>query len=243
MARAGNHDAVRAAIAGGTLHQWAAAQPRATPLQGRGVAWAARLPSGADVVVRHARHGGVLAPLTGDLFLSPSRAPRELDTALRLQAAGVPTPDVVAYVTYPAFGPFCRVDVATARVAGCDVPAAWAAAPTAAARDGIIHAIARLLRLLQGAGAHHPDLNVKNVLVSGDGGEQRAWVLDVDRVSFGEAGDSGIGRRNAQRLVASFRKWRALHALEIEVAHIRALLDGAGVAHGTLTDGWPSAPR
>ena len=56
-------DGVRRALeAAPSLHEWAAQESGATPFQGRATAWGVRLPgSGLDVVVRHARRGGVLA--------------------------------------------------------------------------------------------------------------------------------------------------------------------------------------
>src|SRR4051794_5825633 len=63
-----------------TLHEYAARHPAARGFQGRGVAYAVPLPqSGVRVVVRHNRHGGFFAPLTGDRFLPPTRAPYELE--------------------------------------------------------------------------------------------------------------------------------------------------------------------
>src|SRR5438309_4471890 len=51
---------VRAALRSGTLYGYAAAHEEARPLAGRGIAYAAPLPDGAAVVVRHNRHGGLL---------------------------------------------------------------------------------------------------------------------------------------------------------------------------------------
>lgn len=238
VARNDQHDAVREALTGRTLHQWASLRPGARALQGREIAWATELANGTAVVVRHSRHGGAFAALTGDLFLAPSRAPHELAAALRLREAGVPTPDVLAYAVYPAMGLFCRADVVTAVVDGVDFPAAWAAAHTPAAREAIIDAAAALLRMMQAAGARHPDLNVKNILISHTGGAPLAWVLDVDRVAFARAGDAGLAQRNARRLRLSLVKWRARHGLDVSEAHWAQLADGAAV----VFDGAPS-PR
>ena len=223
VAQRDHHDAVRASLARETLHVWAARQPGARPLQGRGVAWATRLSSGLDVVVRHSQHGGLLAPLTRDFFLAPSRAPRELEVSLRLRNAGIPTPDVVAYVTYPAVGPFCRADVATALVAGGDLPTAWADSPSPAARDAIVDSVGALLRGLRTAGAHHPDLNVKNVFISAVGGAPLAWVLDVDRVTFGPPDDARTAQKNVTRLTASIEKWRSGRGLDFTGDYQRRL--------------------
>lgn len=214
---------------GGTLHGWASFQPGRREMRGRGVAWAVRLPDGSPVVVRHSQHGGLLAPLTGDMFLPPTRAPAELTAALRLTAASVPTPRVVAYVTYPAtLPPFRRADVATAEVVGGrDLPAALGLWP--GARTAVVRAVALLIARLGGAGARHPDLNVKNVLITmagpaeagdagdigdtGDGADAGArpalaHVLDVDRVIFSDAGDDRVTAANLRRFTHSARRWR-----------------------------------
>jgi hypothetical protein len=219
---------VREALSGGTLYDWAAGRPGARALAGRGTAWATALPNGAEIVVRHSRHGGVLAPLTGDLFLPPSRAPHELVAAARLARAGVPTPEVAACVVYPALGFFCRADVATRTLRGADFPAAWRAAADEPARLAMLDATATLLRAMQRAGASHPDLNLKNVFLAGAGSGVTAFVLDVDRVAFGPADDPAIAGRNIARLVRSARKWRTRWGLAIGEDHILRLAAAAG---------------
>lgn len=235
VARETHHEALRMVLAHDTLHQWASKQPGARAMQGRDVAWATELSGGAKVVVRHSRHGGMLAALTGDLFLAPTRAPHELRTALALQAAGIPTPGVLAYAVYSAMGPFRRADVVTTLVDGADLPAAWAAAHTPAARDGIVDAMAALLRSLQAARARHPDLNVKNVLIAEADGAPVAWVLDIDRVNItSHVPQEMTGRSNAMRLFLSIMKWRRLHGLDFSAAHVDRLFAGAGVARPTF---------
>lgn len=207
-----------------TLHDWAAAAPDAQAFAGRGTSWGATLPCGSTpVVVRRSRHGGLLGPLQGERFLVPGRAPRELATALRLQEAGVRTPDVIAYALYPAGPGFCRIDVATRRLpAGADLPDRWRSAD-AVARAAILGAVAMLLRDLQAAGAWHADLNAKNVYLVGSGPRWQAWALDVDRVVFGRPNLPTIGARNLARLVRSLRKWRRRHGLAVDDATIAQL--------------------
>src|SRR5437868_1582061 len=78
-------DAVRRPLGRRPLYDYAATHPARRELRGRGVAYAVTLPDGETrVVVRHSRHGGLLGPVTGDRFLAPTRAPHELETALRL---------------------------------------------------------------------------------------------------------------------------------------------------------------
>ena len=52
------------------------------------------------------------------------------------------------------------------------------------------------------AGAVHPDLNMRNVLVDGT----NAYVLDVDRVYFLPPNDPRVAERNRARLLRSARK-------------------------------------
>lgn len=199
-----------------TLHCWAATVPGAQAFHGRATTWGTTLPKGGpSVVVRHAWHGGLFAPFTGDRFLWPGRAPWELEASERLRAAGVPTPAVVAYVLYPAGPGFCRCDVATARLPdGADLPKAWReAAPTQ--REALLTAVAALVRALGLVGAHHEDLNAKNIFVAPEGAAWRAFALDVDRVRFLAPGDGRATALNLARLQRSLRKHRDRHGLEI----------------------------
>jgi lipopolysaccharide kinase (Kdo/WaaP) family protein len=226
-------DAVRRAIGGRSLYHYAATHPDRRALRGRGVAYAVPLPDDKTrVVIRHSRHGGLLAPLTGDRFLAPTRAPHELRTALRLADAGVPTPEVIAYATYPAGGVLQRSDVATREVVGGRDLADVLAIPDAgAARAAALEATAGLLRSLERAGARHPDLNVTNVLiVASDGGPAGALVLDVDRVVFGNPGDARIGEANVRRLLRSARKLRSNGRITVTDAELSHLATASG--HG-----------
>ena len=226
-------DAVRRAVGERSLYDYAATHPNRRELRGRGVAYAVPLPDEETrVVVRHSRHGGLLAPVTGDRFLAPTRAPHELRTALRLAGAGVPTPEVIAYATYPAGSVFQRSDVATREVVGGrDLAHVLAVPDDAAARASALDATAELLLALERAGARHPDLNVTNVLiVPADGGSARALVLDVDRVVFGTPGDGAAGDANVRRLLRSARKLRSNGRITVTDAELSGLAAAAGHA-------------
>lgn len=225
-------DALRQALADdATLHAWAGRVPGARAMQGRGVAWAVSLPDGTPVVVRHNRHGGLLARLTGDRFLAPTHAQRELDLALRLAAAGVPTPEVVAYVVYPAGPVLARSDVATREVPDAEDLGVLLArtAPGDVARLRAYDATAALVAALARAGARHADLNAKNVLLA-DGGA-RALVLDVDRVSFGDDRAAAL-EANLARLARSLRKHEAKWGARFAPGEVDALADLARRALG-----------
>ena len=224
-------DAVRRAFGDRSLYEYAASHPARRELSGRGAAYAVPLPDGlTHVVVRHSRHGGLLAPVTGDRFLAPTRAPRELDTALRLADAGVATPQVIAYATYPAGGPFRRSDVATREViGGRDLTHVLATGKRAPNITTVLEGTGALLQALQRTGARHPDLNIANVLiVHDDTCGHRAMVLAVDRITFGVPNDRRVGAANLQRLLRSARKLRAQGRISVSDAELSALATAAG---------------
>jgi 3-deoxy-D-manno-octulosonic acid kinase len=211
------------AMGDGTLYAYGQTHPKARKLIGRGIAYAVPLPDGLTrVVIRHSRHGGVLAPVTGDRFIGRTRAPFELATALRLASAGVRTPEIIAYATYPAGALFRRSDVATREiVGGRDLAFVLLGSPSDAVKRAALEATAGLLAHLTRAGARHPDLNLKNVLLTRD--DSNAYVLDVDRVVFGRAGDPAITRRNFLRLERSAYKWQRLYGADIGPADLNWL--------------------
>ena len=207
---------VEDALDGGTLHEWASIQPLREEMRGRGTVYAVDLPVNppVSVVVRRNRHGGLLGSLTGEYFLTPTRAPLELSTSLRLAAAGIATPEVIAYAIYPAAGIFARSDVMTRRLpAGNDFPAAWMKA-NKTDRDLILLVTESLLVSLANAEAWHADLNLKNIYIAGTGPDMTAYLLDVDRVTF--PGGVDIAGRNFRRLERSARKWRTRWGLDFD---------------------------
>ena len=216
-----------------TLHGWASTLPGARAYEGRATAWGARLPNTSiDVVVRHAQHGGLLAALTGDRFVNPGRAPWELEVSRRLRDAGVPTPEVVAYLLYPAGPGFCRCDVATRRLPdGADFPTLWRTAAVDTGQQGaILVAVGALLRALANIGAHHPDLNARNIYLAREGGGYRAFVLDVDRIQFLPSGDPRVSARNLARLARSLRKLRERKEIVFPEPQLAALARHAGAS-------------
>ena len=221
VARKAQLEAICSVLTSGTLYQYAARHPEARPLSGRGIAYAVPLPGGERVVVRHNRHGGLLAPITGDRFLAPTRAPRELAAAIRLTAHGVPTPEIVAYVVYDAGPLLRRSDVASREVADSADLAAVLTSGTPQEQRTALAAATSLIALLSACGARHHDLNVKNVLLAPrQSATPTAYVLDVDRVEFSRPGDSRVTEGNLERFMRSARKWRALHGARVDESEL-----------------------
>jgi len=216
-----------AMLAEGTLYEAAARDLAARRYLGRGVAYAIALPvSGTRVVVRHNRRGGLLAPLTRDFFLPPTRAPYELAVSLRLSALGVRTPEVLMYGVHRLPIGLRRADVVTREVIGGRDLATYIHADASSVERGAAWAATReLLTALNAAGARHHDLNVKNVLLAPTADRLEAWVLDVDRVDFGEPDSVAVRRGNAERLLRSARKWRDLHGAVFDERELGSLLE------------------
>jgi hypothetical protein len=224
--------AIRKALAKPTLYEWAEAQCPREVFQGRGLAYGVALPAGAageettPVVVRRNRHGGLLRLMTGECFLTPTRAPLELEISLRLRSSGIPTPEVISHAIYRCGGLFARSDVMTRRLPdGADFPEAWQNADPSA-REKILDETAKLLAALAKAGAYHSDLNIKNIYVAGNNPEPKAYLLDVDRVVF--PGGSNISGMNFRRLARSLNKWRKQRGLDFSEDSLLRLADLAG---------------
>ena len=208
---------MRRALAGGrTLYQWAAAQPGRTAFVGRGEAYGVTL-GGTPAVVRHARHGGFLAPLLTDWFAGRPRFYREVALWGRLAGDGIRTPDVVAGVRYRA-GPGHRADVATEQVAGADLVEVFFGErpPAGPQRAAALEALGRLVRRLHDLGFVHPDLQLRNLLLTGAAGvAPQAWLLDVDtcRPMRGERDTERA--RNLARFYRSWDKWNGMRGAQL----------------------------
>jgi tRNA A-37 threonylcarbamoyl transferase component Bud32 len=204
-----------------TLYAFAARFPGATRYQGRLPAYGLALPhTGTRVVVRHSTHGGMLARVTGDRFLTPGRAPHELRIAHALRDAGVPTPDFIGYASRRAGPWLCRTDVLSGEVRDAhDLAAALRDAP--GDPRPVLEATARLIAALARAGARHADLNLKNVLVV-RGARLTASVLDVDRVTMG-VDPARAMTLNLARFERSARKWRTSERLPMSELDLRWL--------------------
>lgn len=214
-------DSVRDALRGGSLYSYAERHPRARALAGRGIVYAVPLPGEIEnVVIRHNHHGGLLAAVRRDVFLPPTRAPRELSTSERLRHHGVPTPTMLGYVTYPAAAGLRRADVMTREVVDAADLSVSLLSADSLERVRALAATASLITALSALGARHHDLNAKNVLLHrADGGRPEALVLDVDRVTFAE-GVEQAREQNLARLLRSARKWQTYQGARVTDAEL-----------------------
>ncbi len=202
--------------AGLTLTQWASAQPGAQRRRGRGrvdvVAAPAPGPDGrARWAVRHYWRGGaVAAPLLRDRYVATGdpRPFRELDASHQARRRGIPTPAVVAGAVYPA-GIFYRADLVTELIPdGSDLAEILfgPSPPLPEVSRSALEAAGHLVRRLEEARIHHPDLNAKNIFLGrGDGGSAHLLDLDGCRVLDARALiRSGPMRRRLERSLRKF---------------------------------------
>jgi len=220
---------LREALAEGTFYEYAEHHPEARPYTGRGMVYAVPLASGDCVVVRRSRHGGLIGTIRDDRFLGATRAPRELELSLTLRRLGVATPEIVAYATYPAGAMFRRADVVTREVPKSrDLAAALGTLARTDSKRSLIVATGKLLASLSVAGARHPDLNLKNVLIAdNDFGGVVALALDVDRVWLDAPFKQAVLEANLRRLSRSAVRWRRMQGLPIEEADLLAIESSA----------------
>jgi 3-deoxy-D-manno-octulosonic acid kinase len=213
----------------GSLYRWAQRQSGRAVFHGRGEAYGVDL-GGVPAVVRHARRGGAVARLSEDWFLGPPRFLREIPTARELAGSGVATPDVLAGVAYAA-GLGTRADVATARADGRDLATVLFgdAPPAGAERAALLAAVGRLVRRLHDAGYVHPDLQLRNLLVTaGAHAEPVVMLLDVDTCRRFVRTREAARRANLARLFRSWEKWNRAHGANISAPDRGAFEAGYG---------------
>jgi hypothetical protein len=220
------HSAVEQILSIETLYDYAARQADARKYKGRAVAYGISLGGNCgNVVVRHAMRGGLLGKSGSDLFFPPTRGLRELLNSIRLKVAGVPTPEVVGFLSYPAAGILRRGDVATREIPEShDLSVVLREMPSGPDRESCLRATATLLSALSKAGAHHPDLNARNVLITWDAHSgAKAHILDVDRIRFHVPSDPMVERANIERLERSLQKLKDRESLPVTSSDISIL--------------------
>lgn len=180
--------------------------------EGRSRTRVVSLAGGTRVLLRPLRHGGVLAPLTRDLYLGLRRPRRELAVTARLRAAGAPVPAPVLALGLRGPGPWRRLVVGTELEEGAEDALAFLA--RAPGRRRILDAAAaagRSVRRFHDAGGVHPDLHVKNLLVRetarADGAASvEVIVIDLDRARIETARPARARMAELMRLLRSLVK-------------------------------------
>lgn len=197
----------RLPLSGASLEAAFRAVPGASEFRGRGSVWAAPVGDGERAVLRHYRHGGVLAPLTRDIFVgSPPRPVLELAASEALRRRGVRTPEVLGLFWKPAGPLMYRADLITREVPGPDLAAWLRERHPALRRRRVLRRVGEALAGFHVAGLHHPDLNLKNLIIREQSNDAEVWVLDLDRATVGAPLAEHEAVAQLKRLERSFRK-------------------------------------
>lgn len=175
-------------------------------------------------LVRHYHRGGSVARVLHDRYFAVGdRARHELGIGIAARVAGIPTPEVVAAVTYRA-GIFSRYDIAFAYLEGArDLAAVLFGGGTPADAD-VIKATT-LISIMMERGLVHADLNLKNVLIA----SQRAYIIDLDRCRLASRVRRGDAKRMRERFIRSLEKWQKRAGIRINEDHRSALEDAFSV--------------
>jgi 3-deoxy-D-manno-octulosonic acid kinase len=148
--------------------------------EGRGAPFGVEVPGAGRVFVRQYLHGGALRKVTGDLFRGEGRFLAELAALVEATAAQVPVEEPLGVVSRPAGLGMRRGWLLAREIGGAkDALAFLDAGPPPRRRRAVLSSGGRAIRALHDAGFEHPDLHLKNLLVTPD---DRVLVLDLDRV-------------------------------------------------------------
>ena len=167
------------------------------PRRGRGSAPSVRVRSGLDMVLRRYRHGGMLARLLGPLYLGPRRALDELRVCTEAERAGAPVPHVLCLVLWPQWGPLWSALIGTREEPQTrDLLERFQGAESGASL-GLPELVGEAVHKLHAAGVDHPDLQLRNILVSDEDPGGRVIVVDLDRARYYPRGGIPVRRRAA----------------------------------------------
>lgn len=185
------------------------------------------LADGGRAVVRRYRRGGALRHLNADRYFLPFRALAEARATERARAAGVRVPEVLAAVERRTVPVGYTASLATRWIPAATELAAWLPGRAAAEREAVLREVGRQVGWMHAGGIAHPDLNLRNVLVTAAG---EVYVLDFDRATL-FAGPVPARRRarDLRRLGRSARKLAA----PLDARGWAALREGYGA-------GWPA---
>lgn len=154
-------------------------------------------------MLRRYRHGGLLGRVTGSLYLGPARALSELQVTARAEQLGAPVPHVMCLVLWPILGPLWSAVIGTREeTQATDLLTALREAPTPAERMQLSRRAGDAVGRLHDAGVEHPDLQLRNVIVTPD---SRVVIIDLDGAVFHRLGRLSTAKRaaNLGRLVRS----------------------------------------
>lgn len=187
----------------------------------------------AMAVVKRLHHGGWLAPLTGDRFLTPRRALAHVAAVEALIARGIATPRWL-FVAWRRQRGTVRMEIGVELVSGAKDAAECLfslSSQTGPPGWDVMDRVGATVAALHARGVYHHDLNLRNFLITA---QFEVMVLDVDKVALrpGPLAPRAC-RRNLARLSRSIRKLgRVRGSAAVAEQAVTRLLDSYRVARG-----------
>lgn len=168
------------------------------------------LNGGGRTVVRRYSHGGLLRAFNRSLYLAGSRAFSELALTERIRSCGIPTVEPLAAIHCIVVPPLYRAYLLTREIPRAidfisyfKGMSARLSVEQLSSKRGVIRSAGRLLRTFHDAGFFHGDLQMKNILLSGE----QPLLIDFDRSYRKSTLSTGERIKNLLRLNRSADKW------------------------------------
>ena len=171
------------------------------------------LGNGKNMVLRQYSHGGLLRAITGSTYFFGSRSFRELALTEEIRSFGIPTIFSIGAIHQKTFFSFHRAYFLTLEVpSAMDLIQYFQAIGTCPSREKLsqkrktIRHIGLLIRQFHQAGFYHGDLQLKNILMSGD----QILLIDFDRSYRKQNLPVQERMKNLLRFNRSVEKWKRL---------------------------------
>jgi hypothetical protein len=181
-------------------------------LKGRTLHPSIPLKEGKRVVIRHYLHGGLFSALTRDLYLFGSRSFQELALTMRIRTCGISTIEPIGAIHW-ILGPFYKAHLLSLEISGAkDLIQYFQEIGPHPSRQRLLHkrrtirSAGLLVHQFHEAGFFHRDLQLKNILVSGE----RLFLIDFDHSYQKEVLTTNERKKNLLRLNRSVEKWKRL---------------------------------
>ena len=168
---------------------------------------------GKRMVLRQYSHGGLLRAITGSLYFFDARSFRELALTEEIRSCGIPTIPSIGAIHHDIFCRFYQ-----AYFLSLEVPHAVdliqyfkginvnLSPENISSKRKTIRSAGLLIRQFHQAGFFHGDLQLKNILVTGD----QLLLIDFDRSYRKRPLSTKERMKNLFRLNRSVEKWRRL---------------------------------
>lgn len=171
------------------------------------------LGNGKWMVLRQYSHGGLLGAITGNLYLFGARSFRELALTEAIRISGIPTITVIGAIHHCVSFPFYQAYFLSLEVPGAiDLTQYLQEIGPNPSGENLrfkrktIRSAGLLIRQFHQAGFFHGDLQLKNILVTGD----QLLLIDFDRSYRRPVLSLHQKMKNLLRLNRSVEKWKRI---------------------------------